>query len=438
MLTTDTVRPIILKLLRNLGSAKEVQLYLRRFSEQAPDRFGVIKVGGAIVERELNELASALSFLQQVGLTPIVVHGAGPQLSRAFREAGIETPVRDGLRVTTGEALAVVRKVLIQENLKILEALHSQGVRATGITSGVFESEYLDPERYGHVGQVRVVHLEAIRAAVQVGAIPVLPSLGETASGQILNLNADVAACALAGVLQPYKVVFLTETGGVLDADGQLIEVIQLATDREQLFAAPWLEGGMRLKLQEIAELLSLLPPTSSVSITRPAQLAQELFTHRGSGTLVRRGEPIDMFSSWKGVDRERLATLLEASFGRRLRPGYLDHLKLTRLYVSRSYRAALILTSEFGIPYLDKFAVAEEAQGEGLGRTAWRLMREETPQLLWRARTEHPIHAFYVDQCDGFVRRGRWNVYWYGVDDWNDLLPAIEEVAQWPASFEE
>lgn len=434
----ESIRPVILKLLRNLASSKEVHLYLKRFSEQAPERFAVIKVGGAIVEQELGELASALAFLQQVGLTPIVIHGAGPQLGRALAAAGISAPIRDGLRVTSPEALAIVRKVLRQENLRLLEALQSQGVRAAGVAAGVFEAEYLDRERYGQVGRVRAVHLEAVTAAVRSGSIPVLPSLGETADGQILNVNADVAARAMAEAIRPYKIVFLTESGGILDGDGRRIEVINLATDRERIFAAPWLDGGMRLKLQEVAQLLDVLPATSSVSITRPSQLAQELFTHRGSGTLVRRGEAIDVYSNWDGVDQARLCSLLESSFGRNLVGNYLESLDLLRLYVSQNYRAALILTREFGVPYLDKFAVAEDAQGEGLGRTAWRMMREENPRLLWRARANHPVHGFYVDQCDGFVRCGKWNVYWYGFEDPAQILPAAGQLASRPASFRE
>src|SRR5690606_18513056 len=131
------------------------------------------------------------AFLQQVGLTPIVVHGAGPQLDEKLAAAGIEKKTVNGLRVTTPEALAIVRRVFLESNLKLVEALQQAGARATSITGGVFEADYLDRDTYGLVGEVKAVNLGPIEASLQAGSIPVIASLGETAGGQILNVNAD-------------------------------------------------------------------------------------------------------------------------------------------------------------------------------------------------------------------------------------------------------
>ncbi len=94
-----------------MGSAKEIQQYLKRFSELDAKRFAVVKVGGAVLRDELADLASSLTFLQQVGLTPIVLHGAGPQLDEELAAAGIEKQTVDGLRVTSPKALGIVRRV---------------------------------------------------------------------------------------------------------------------------------------------------------------------------------------------------------------------------------------------------------------------------------------------------------------------------------------
>ena len=162
------------------------------------------------------------------------------------------------------------------------------------IVSGVFEADYLDRERYrpGRRGQAASTWRRS-RPACRPGSIPVIASLGETVGGQILNVNADFAANELVQVLQPYKIVFLTGTGGLLDADGNVIDSINLSTEYEHLMQQPWLEGGMRVKIEQIKDLLDGLPLASSVSITKPAELAKELFTHKGSGTLVRRGERV-------------------------------------------------------------------------------------------------------------------------------------------------
>src|SRR5690625_5729830 len=96
-------RQTIVRLLSGMGSAREIQQYLKRFSQIDAKRFAVVKVGGAILRDDLEALTSSLAFLQQVGLTPVVVHGAGPQLDEALAAAGIEKQTVDGLRVTTPE-----------------------------------------------------------------------------------------------------------------------------------------------------------------------------------------------------------------------------------------------------------------------------------------------------------------------------------------------
>lgn len=431
-------RQTIVRLLSSMGSAKEIDQYLRRFAQLDAERFAVVKVGGAVLRDDLDALSSSLAFLQDVGLTPIVVHGAGPQLDEEMAAAGIVKQTVDGLRVTTPEGLAIVRRVMQAQNLRLAEALQEAGARSTSIVSGVFESEFIDRDRLGLVGRVKRVELAPIKASLRVGSIPVIASLGETVEGQIVNVNADYAANELVRELQPYKIVFLTGTGGLLDGDGNVIDSINLSTEYQHLLTQPWLTGGMRLKIEQIRELLEALPLASSVSITRPSELAKELFTHRGSGTLVRRGERVLRAESWAELDLERLRGLIESAFGRRLLPDYFEKKTLHRAYVSENYRAAVILTFENGMPYLDKFAVLDEAQGEGLGRAVWQVMREETPALFWRSRRGNPVNGFYMSESDGSVRRGPWQVFWYGIDDFATIAHCIEYCGSHPPSLED
>jgi len=430
------LRTTIVRLLSNMASAKEIQQYLKRFSSVDAARFAVVKVGGAILRDDMESLVSSLSFLQQVGLTPVVIHGAGPQLDEEMAAAGITKQTVDGLRVTPPEVLAVVRRVLVRENLRLVDALQEAGVRATSIQTGVFEAEIVDRERLGLVGDVKRVERDGVEAAIRANSIPVICSLGETKDGQIVNVNADWAANELVKSLQPYKIIFLTGTGGLLDGEGRLIDSINLSTDRERLMAAPWLTGGMRVKIEQIADLLDALPPSSSVSITKPDELAKELFTHRGSGTLVRRGEAIHVFERWDQVDLPRLKHLIESGFGRALTLDYFDTTVPWRIYVSANYRAALVLTEENGIPHLDKFAVADDAKGEGLGRAAWDVMRAETPRLFWRSRSTNPINDFYFDQSEGALKGDPWTVFWYGLEGFDEIRFAVEHCRTRPATL--
>ncbi|MGQ0801310.1 MAG: acetylglutamate kinase [Pseudomarimonas sp.] len=432
----NDLRPTIVRLLSNMASAKEIQQYLKRFSQIDAARFAVVKVGGAILRDDLEALVSSLAFLQQVGLTPIVVHGAGPQLDVDMQAAGIEKRTVNGLRYTSPEGLAVVRRVSQRENLLLVEALQAQGVRATSITAGVFEADYLGKRTYGLVGKVVAVHTAAIDAAIKVGSIPVITALAETTKGQILNVNADWAANELVKTLQPYKIIFLTGTGGLLDGEGKVIDSINLSTEYADLIQQPWLHSGMKVKIEQIHALLMQLPPSSSVSITRPDELAKELFTHRGSGTLVRRGEGVRRVTSWRKIDLVRLKSLIESGFGRKLTLDYFERIKPWRVYVSEHYRAALILTLENGVPHLDKFAVSDDAQGEGLGRAAWLAMRSETPRLFWRARPGNAINDFYFAESDGCMKGDKWNVYWYGLDSFDEVRTAIEHCRTRPATL--
>ncbi|MBT8136813.1 MAG: acetylglutamate kinase [Gammaproteobacteria bacterium] len=412
------VRSVISRLLDNIGSEKEIQQYLRRYSDLDANQFAVIKIGGSTLQTDLDELTSALIFLQQVGLTPIVVHGAGPQLNAALAERGIDSEIRDGLRVTSPAVLNTARQVFMRENLALVKALRDAGTNAVSITSGVFETELLDRGKYGMVGKINKVHPELLRHSLEGHVLPVLSPLGETADGQIVNVNADVATQALVRTVKPLKIVFLTGTGGILNADGRIIPSINLVTEYERLISQDWLHSGMRLKIEQINDLLRDLPPTSSVSITRPALLARELFTHRGSGTFVRLGERLEAHQDWDTVDVPKLRELVESSFGRRLVDDYMEQTRLTAAYISDCYRAAAIIVRGGPVPRLDKFVVTDKARGEGLGSALWRRLRTEHPQLFWRARPDNPINRFYFEHSDGCIKGEQWNVYWYGLKD--------------------
>ncbi|QQP96600.1 acetylglutamate kinase [Lysobacter enzymogenes] len=421
-------RQTIVRLLSSMASAKEISQYLKRFSQLDSKRFAVVKVGGAVLRDDLAALTSSLAFLQDVGLTPIVIHGAGPQLDEELSAAGIVKQTVGGLRVTSPEALAIVRRVFQSQNLKLVEALQSGDGRATSIISGVFEAEYLDRDTYGLVGEVKKVNLAPIEASLQAGSIPVIASLGETPGGQILNINADFAANELVQVLQPYKIVFLTGTGGLLDDNGRVIDSINLSTEYEHLIEQPWINGGMKVKIEQIKDLLDKLPLTSSVSITKPSELAKELFTHKGSGTLVRRGERVLQASRWDELDLVRLRGLIDSAFGRKLVDGYFDNTRLKQAYVSENYRAAIVLIeADDGRTYLDKFAVLDDAQGEGLGRAVWQVMREQNPSVFWRSRHGNPVNPFYYSESDGCLKQEKWKVFWYGMDGFDEIAACVD-----------
>jgi acetylglutamate kinase len=216
-----------------------------------------------------------------------------------------------------------------------------------------------------------------------------------------------------------------------------VIPAINLAEDYERLMAQQWVSGGMALKLREIKQVLDDLPRTSSVSITSPEHLAGELFTDRGSGTLVRQGEKIEVHAGLDGLDRGAIHALLEQSFGRAVAPDYLENLEPLRVYLSSDLTAIAILTEERGLPYLDKFAVTAQAQGAGLGASLWNRIREDTPQLFWRSRAGNPFNVWYFRKADGSWRHGEWTVFWYGIESPEEVAACRAHAVSLPATVE-
>jgi len=433
-----TTKDIIVRLLGNLGSRKEVEQYIKQYSAAPSQKFAVIEVGGDVLAGDLDGLASSLTFLQNVGLYPIVIHGAGPQIDDALAEAGVQSERAFGLRVTTPRVLEIARKVLLRENLRLCEALEDMGTRTRPVTAGVFEARLTDPERLGLVGAVTGVCLDAVQSSIRAGHLPILAALGETPSGQIVDVSADVAARELALATQPFKMIVLTGAGGLLDEHGRIISAINLEEDYASLVDQGWLPSEMRFKLQETKRLLDELPSSASVSITSPDHLAKELFTHTGSGTLVRRGEKVRRYEALEGVDRERLRALLETCFGRALDPDYFAKKPFYRVYLADSYRATAVITESPVAPYLDKFAVTAEAQGAGIGGSLWKRMKSENQKLFWRARSENEINPWYFQQSQGSYRTDRWTVFWYGLDGFDEIKACVDYALSLPATLRE
>ncbi|MBX2813830.1 MAG: acetylglutamate kinase [Myxococcales bacterium] len=430
---------IIARLLANLGSRSEVEQYLKHYGAVATPRAAVIQVTGEVLERSMDDVASSLAFLGAVGLQPIVVHGAGPQIAAALHQRGVpQPPGRDPNAVATPEALGVARRAYLRTNNQLLVALEQLGVRARSITAGVFRGEPGKDGRFGLGGQPLSLDQEPINWAREAGALPVISALGETPKGEILSLDSAAAARTLAGIIRPHKLIFLNMRGGIARRDGSIISAVNLSEDYEQLMALDDVHPEVKKHLTALYELLDELPRESSVSFTSPSQLARELFTHTGAGTLVRIGAHVREYQGFDDVDRIRLRALLEDCFGKRLSSTYFQDRIAQKVYISDDYRAVAILVDIGGdTPYLDKFAVTEVAKGEGLGASVWRRIRCDQPKLFWRARRDNPVNPWYFRNAQGSFQGGEWVVFWYGFTDFVSAKDCVDRALALPATFD-
>ena len=140
--------------------------------------------------------------------------------------------------MTDPKTLELARSLFLEANLRLVESLEDLGVRARPITSGVFRAEYLDRSKYNLVGRITDVNKAPIESSIRARCLPILTSMAETVGGQVLNVNADVAAGELARVIEPLKIVYLSEKGGLFNGDTkEKISAINLDEEYDDLMS---------------------------------------------------------------------------------------------------------------------------------------------------------------------------------------------------------
>ncbi|KAF8320276.1 acetylglutamate kinase ARG6 [Clavulina sp. PMI_390] len=437
---TQTDRDTITRLLYSIGSKKEVERYLRIFSSSShpsnPAKFAVIKVGGAVLD-QLDDLALSLSFLYRVGLYPVVLHGGGPQLNQIITDEGVIPDYIDGIRITDAKTLRIARRVFLEENLKLVTALERLGARARPITSGVFTADYLDHEKYGLVGKITKVDKRPIEASIRAGALPILTSLAESPDGQILNVNADIAAGELAKELEPLKIVYLNEKGGLFHGvTGEKLDTINLDEEYDALMKEEWVKYGTKLKLREIKELLDHLPRTSSVAIISADSLQKELFTDSGAGTLIRRGYRLFKHNSLEAVGADRLRQVIhdrdfDVIDGSSTVTSALNTITSTpfTVYGDEPFDVVAVVNHPAGeVPVMTKFLPSRRGILNNVVDNVFNAIKKDHRKLFWTARADDENRSWHFERADGsFTRAGR-SLFWYGIQDINEVEAVVRD----------
>ena len=268
--------------------------------EKAQGTLIVVKYGGhAMSNDDLKaDFAADIAFLRLAGLKPVVVHGGGPQISHMLDRLGIASEFRGGLRVTTPEAMDVVRMVLMgQVNREVVNLINSHGTLAVGLSgedAGLFTAKpthmVVDGEDVdlGLVGDVESVHPAAVLDIIDAGRVPVIATVAPGVDGQVYNVNADTAAAALAVALGARRLVMLTDVPG-LYADWPASTQLLTEVNASQLEAMlPNLSEGMRPKMEACLQAVRNGVHKATVLDGRvPHALLLEVFTNEGIGTLV-------------------------------------------------------------------------------------------------------------------------------------------------------
>lgn len=265
-------------------------------------RIVVVKFGGnAMVDEELQlAFAQDMAYLRFVGIRPVVVHGGGPQITARLTELGIESEFRHGFRYTDEQTIGVVRDVLRnQVSAKLADLIERSGAQTvvlSGEDDNLFRAEKVKAHTsegevdLGLVGEVRTVNPRSVLQALDQGKVPVISTVAPTVMGELLNVNADLAASSLAVALGAEKLLVLTDVAGLYSDWPNQDSLVSEISAAELRVLLPSLESGMIPKMQAcLAAIEGGVPKAHIIDGRQPHSILLEIFTQAGVGTQVTR-----------------------------------------------------------------------------------------------------------------------------------------------------
>lgn len=254
----------------------------------------LVKVGGSVMESEANlvSLLADVAFMDAVGMKIVLVHGGGKAISRALKESGIEPRFVDGLRVTDGPSMEIVRRTLNNEvNTTLVRLLQGMKTNARPLHGNwMFTAEKIASPDRGYVGTPVSVDVRAVREMLDAGIVPVVTPLGTGRDGHLYNINADSAAAALAKALKVRKFAVVSDVPGLL-ADpsdpASLLATLRLSSVAK-LKAEGVISGGMLPKIEGCEDAIRAgVRKVHLVDGRMPHSLLLEIFTREGVGTEI-------------------------------------------------------------------------------------------------------------------------------------------------------
>ncbi len=263
-------------------------------------RIVVVKFGGNAMVEEALQIAFAqdMAYLRFVGIKPVVVHGGGPQITARLAELGIQSEFRHGYRYTDEQTIGVVKDVLRNQVSKHLAEMIQDSGAQTVVLSGeddnLFRAEKVTASTaegevdLGLVGEVRTVNPRSVLQALEAGKIPVISTVAPTVLGELLNVNADLAAASLAVALGAEKLMVLTDVPGLYANWPNLDSLVSEISVAELRLLIPTLESGMIPKMQACLEAVEGgVPKAHIIDGRQPHSILLEIFTESGVGTQV-------------------------------------------------------------------------------------------------------------------------------------------------------
>ncbi|MGJ8563624.1 MAG: hypothetical protein ACSHXY_08725 [Alphaproteobacteria bacterium] len=354
-----SIRDTVLKSLSAIGAIDEARFYADLFAAQAPERFALIVLDPRCLKNPLLEaLISNIRILSDLGLYPVLLVGA----------------------------LDDDRTTIRFQSQRLAKELESVSVKTAKLNTA----------SYGLIPEVRQKPAQ--------GRVPIL-ELTEKDKGHDL--------ISLARELKPAKIIFLQPSGGI-SQNGRRVPVVNIDHPAGMIDGDALSVGQARF-MRMAQDMAGQFEHKCVYVIASPLNLLAELFTTKGSGTLIRKGATILQPQSMQSLDVAAVQSSLETAFDKPLTPDFLTR-DLFKTFIDSQYRGGAILTRLAGLPYLSKFWVIEAAQGEGIARDLWDVMTAQVPAFFWRSRRANPFNEWYMRHCEGMQVSGDWRVFWVGL----------------------
>ena len=274
---------------KNAPNFDSVPKYINKYKNELI----VIKYGGnVLIDRNIfNNFIEDISILNKLGLSIIVVHGGGPRIERKLKEEDIQTKFINGLRVTDKKVISIVENVLIDFNKDIVDSLKKKGSEAVSITSRINNIINVVPDNkeLGFVGIPDSINIEFLKDIIKKKQIPVIAPLGVDKNKIIYNINGDTAASAIAKKLKSRRLLLMTNVEGVYDDRKTLISEIK-PFDIENLVKLKIVQGGMIPKIKNCIDAVENgVRGVVILDGRKPHSILDEIFSDKGSGTLIRK-----------------------------------------------------------------------------------------------------------------------------------------------------
>jgi len=267
---------------------EEVQKYIKKYIDEVI----VIKCGGSVLldQNLFNQFIQDISVINKLGLSSVIIHGGGGNIKKKLDQQNIESKFIDGLRVTDKIIIKIVDEALTELNLEIIKKLNTKKCKAQSITTKKNNVITTFPERkeLGFVGNPKEVKKETLLAIIKNKEVPVIVPMGIGDDNNPYNINADIAAGAVAKTLNSRRLLLMTDVEGVLDKNKKLISEINSKIAKEMIKDGTII-GGMIPKINTCIDAVSNgVTGVVIVDGRKPHSILFELFSDKGAGTLIR------------------------------------------------------------------------------------------------------------------------------------------------------